>query len=600
MATKHYFPDTAANTLVPRALRALVSANPHLTLSEADRVVANSHNDPATVSIIGGGGSGHEPAWSGFVGEGLLSAVACGDIFASPSTKQVLEAMRLAPSNAGTILLITNYTGDRLHFGLAAERAKAAGISDNIVVLPATDDVSIGRSRSSRVGRRGMPGHIFTMKILSAAAAEKYSFERCVDIGRAVNDQTVSIGSALDHCHVPGRQFHSIAEDSCALGAGIHNEPAQQLLSPFPSVKDLVEKMLKLVCDPADAERAFVTFEKDDVVTLLINNYGGLSVLELGALTDEVQTQLASTWNIKPSRTLTGAFETSLNAPGFSISLVNISAAARQSKTSAEELLNLLDRQTTAVSWPNIIRPTANNEKTNGVAVNGHADENNAADAKSTVKIQADPKLIESSVRSGCESAIAAEPNLTKWDMVMGDGDCGEAVKGLCESLLRNLDNGVAKSGSVLHFLESTIDAVDDMGGTLGAILGILLSAFASSLRANAQENGNVAAGSSSALYAKSLASAVESLKSHTPAREGDRTVMDVLIPFTDSFAKTADFGASVKVAAEKAEATRYLKARFGRATYVGEAAGQELPDPGAWALYEILSGMAKGLGIVA
>ncbi|KAF9869569.1 dihydroxyacetone kinase [Colletotrichum karsti] len=593
-ATKHYFPDTAANTLVPRALRALVSANPHLVLNEAERVVANSQNDASAVSIIGGGGSGHEPAWSGFVGEGLLSAVACGDIFASPSTKQVLEAMRLAPSTAGAILLITNYTGDRLHFGLAAERAKASGLSNNVVVLPATDDVSIGRSRSSRVGRRGMPGHIFTMKILSAAAAEKYSFERCVDIGRAVNDQTVSIGSALDHCHVPGRQFQSLSPDACALGAGIHNEPAQQLLTPFPSVKDLVEKMLKLTCDPTDPERAFVKFEAGDEVTLLINNYGGLSVLELGALTDEVQSQLASTWNIKPCRTLSGTFETSLNAPGFSISLVNISAAARQSSASAAELLNLLDRQTTAVSWPNIIRQAADAKANVSVQSDSKANENMQSD----VHIKVDPALLEKSVRSGCETAIAAEPKLTEWDMVMGDGDCGEAVKGLCESLLRNLDNGVAKSGSVLAFLESTIGAVDDMGGTLGAILGILLSAFSSSLRTNAQADAAAAAAPSAALYAKSLATAVESLKSHTPAREGDRTVMDVLIPFTDSFAQTADFAASVKVAAEKAEATRYLKARFGRATYVGDAAGQELPDPGAWALYEILLGMAKGLGI--
>ena len=162
MSTKHYFPDIAANTLVPRALRALVNANPHLILDDPERVVADSRHDASAVSIISGGGSGHEPAWSGFVGEGLLSAVACGDIFASPSTKQVLAAMRLAPSKEGTILLITNYTGDRLHFGLAAERAKASGLGEKVVILPATDDVSIGRSRSSRVGRRGMPGHIFS------------------------------------------------------------------------------------------------------------------------------------------------------------------------------------------------------------------------------------------------------------------------------------------------------------------------------------------------------------------------------------------------------------------------------------------------------
>lgn len=162
MSAKHYFPSTAANTLVPQALRALVSANPHLLLDEPERVVADAHNDPSNVSIIGGGGSGHEPAWSGFVGNGLLSAAACGDIFASPSTKQVMAAIRYAPSSEGTILLITNYTGDRLHFGLAAEKAKAAGFGDNIAVLAATDDVSIGRSKSSRVGRRGMPGHVFS------------------------------------------------------------------------------------------------------------------------------------------------------------------------------------------------------------------------------------------------------------------------------------------------------------------------------------------------------------------------------------------------------------------------------------------------------
>ena len=161
MSTKHYYPSTAANSLVPKALRALAAANPHLSLDESNRAVVNAHHDPSNVSIIGGGGSGHEPAWSGYVGDGMLSAAACGDIFASPSTKQVLAAMRMAPSTKGFILLITNYTGDRLHFGLAAERAKAEGM-DNVVVLPATDDVSIGRSKSSRLGRRGLAGHVLS------------------------------------------------------------------------------------------------------------------------------------------------------------------------------------------------------------------------------------------------------------------------------------------------------------------------------------------------------------------------------------------------------------------------------------------------------
>lgn len=131
------------------------------------------------------------------------------------------------------------------------------------------------------------------------------------------------------------------------------------------------------------------------------------------------------------------------------------------------------------------------------------------------------------------------------------------------------------------------------MGGTLGAILGILLSAFTSALRNIATSKSSQATAET---FAAALAEATSALKTHTSAREGDRTVMDVLLPFADTFAASKDFRASVAVAKEKAEATRFLKARFGRATYVAEAQGQELPDPGAWALYEWLNGMSTAV----
>ncbi|KAI0020719.1 Dak1 domain-containing protein [Xylariomycetidae sp. FL0641] len=596
MSTKHYFPETAANTLVPRALRALMTQAPHLSLIESEKVVYSDHNDASSVSIISGGGSGHEPAWAELVGEGMLTAAACGDIFASPSTKQILAAIKATPSNEGHILMITNYTGDKLHFGLAAERAKAEGLCKNIVVLPQTDDVSLGRTKASRVGRRGMPGHILGLKIVGAAAQKKYSFDRCVDIGKAVNAQMVSVGSALDHCHVPGRKGHEpIPDGVCVLGAGIHNEPGAQKLSPFPTVDDLINRCLTWLCDPADPERAFVSFENsEDKVVLLINNYGGLSNLELGALTDETIIQLEKRWKIKPVKVIAGMFETSLNAPGFSISLCNISKAAAESSTTADELLDLLNAQTSAPAWPNqttSLTGKAANKKSPSDLVDGHTP---AAERLYEGDIHVDPQLLENVIRSGCKAAIAAEPNLTKWDMVMGDGDCGEAVQGVSEALLRCLDKGVAKRGSVLEFLFSITDSVDDMGGTLGAIFGILLSAFSSALKAKVLSlNGSTPDAST---YAQALADAVRTLKAYTPAREGDRTVMDVLIPFTDAFAESGNFEAAVKKAHEKAEATRYLKARFGRATYVGDGAEQELPDPGAWALYEMVNGMLSGI----
>ncbi|KAF4450349.1 dihydroxyacetone kinase [Fusarium albosuccineum] len=501
--------------------------------------------------------------------------------------------MSLVPSEKGTIFLVTNYTGDRLHFGLAAEKAKAQVATENVIVLPATDDVSIGRSKIGRVGRRGLPGHVFTMKVLCAAAAEKKTLQQCLDIGRAMNDQTVSIGSALDHCHVPGRQHQSIADDVCVLGAGIHNEPGQQLITPFPSVEDLVDKCLKLLCDETDPERGFVHFEAEDKVLLLVNNYGGLSVLELGAIADEVQSQLSARWNIVPCRALCGTFETSLNAPGFSISLCNVSAASKQSGSPVDKILGLLDRPTTAVAWPNPYRLASSAEKSSPVSSRNQISEKTSTSAL----IQVNPEVLKKSVRTACEFAIAAEPKLTEWDMVMGDGDCGEAVKGLAESVINRINANAVSDGSILGFLESLGEAVDDMGGTLGAIFGILLAAFSAALQ-SAVQNQPQGAEAHAELFASALGSAVESLKSHTSAREGDRTVMDVLLPFADEFSRSASLVSAVKVAAEKAEATRFLRPKFGRASYVGEAEGQELPDPGAWALYEITAGLAEGLGL--
>lgn len=182
--------------------------------------------------------------------------------------------------------------------------------------------------------------------------------------------------------------------------------------------------------------------------------------------------------------------------------------------------------------------------------------------------------------------------------MVMGDGDCGEAVSGACTAILELLHNPpeIASSGSILSLLYSIIDAVDDMGGTLGAIFGIFLSSLVTSLRSSSKSTSTITIPSSEILAA-AVHAATTALKKYTGAREGDRTVMDVLLPFSDSFYQSKDFGRAVKVAREKAEATRYLKPKFGRASYVGEGGKeQELPDPGAWALMEILEGLKFGM----
>jgi triose/dihydroxyacetone kinase / FAD-AMP lyase (cyclizing) len=159
MSSKHFF--STPDGMVLNMLNSLVSRNPTMGLDEANRVVYSRTHPPSKVSIISGGGSGHEPAWTGFVGDGMLSAAVCGEIFASPSTKQIMAAVRNVPSDAGIILCITNYTGDMLHFGLAREKGEALGY--NVKVVCMAEDAALGRKKSEKVGRRGLAGNLLGM-----------------------------------------------------------------------------------------------------------------------------------------------------------------------------------------------------------------------------------------------------------------------------------------------------------------------------------------------------------------------------------------------------------------------------------------------------
>jgi len=358
-------------------------------------------------------------------------------------------------------------------------------------------------------------------------------------------------------------------------------------VTPFPSVENLISHLLELLCDQTDPERAFVKFNRDDETILLINNYGGLSNLELGALTQETLDQLETKWITRPTKIYSGCFETSLNGPGFSITLFNITIAASESSTSVSELLGLLNDETRAPSWPNVLANTSTKVSRNEVAAK---DIKKRVPVSAKEEIKVDPILLDAAIRLGCERALAAEPNLTKWDTEMGDGDCGEGVKGACEAIIKLLDNGVAKNGSVFETIYAIIDAVDDMGGTLGAIFAILLAAWATALksyRTNINSDTKVID-----IFAPTLATAVESLKRHTGARNGDRTVMDVLLPFVEVLDTERNLGKAARRAEEAAEGTRDLKPKFGRASYVGNVGEQSSPDPGAWALMEIIKGV--------
>lgn len=423
-----------------------------------------------------------------------------------------------------------------------------------------TDDVALSRQQTSNTGRRGLAANMFVLKLCGSAAEAGYDFEKCMEIGLAVNDNAVTVGSSLDHCHIPGREHHrEIPQDTYVLGMGIHNEPGLHEITPMPSVEDLVRDMLKYCLDPSDKDRAFVEFKPADVVCLLINNFGGMSNFELEALTSVSRKVLEREWKITPKRIYAQCFETSLNAPGWSISLLTLSGIERQTKTTINTLLDLLDMDTKAPAWPRngygeitLVRDKARIEVSD------------AAEAVSQKGPKVNPEILESALRSACDAAIKAEPDITKWDIQMGDGDCGEAVVGMCQNVLKKLDAGVTKEGPFFHILDQIGEAVEEIGGTLGAIISILLASFTTSLRQEYTSNE-----ASFSLDMKSAGraagAAIKNLENYTGARKGGRTVMDSLIPFSETLEQDADLVKAVDAAEQGAKSTSGMKAKFGR-----------------------------------
>lgn len=595
MSKRHLF--NSLDGLVNKGIRGLIAYNPALALDEQNRVVYNTAYDKSTVSIISGGGSGHEPAWSGYVGTNMLAASVAGDIFASPSTKQIVAGIDAVPSDKGTILVVTNYTGDCLHFGLAAEKANAKGHKCRMIICG--DDVSVGKN-GSLVGRRGLAGQVGVLKVMGGASGAGGSLDQVYDLGVAFSQQIVSIAVTLDHCHVPGRAEHAqSAVDELEIGTGPHNEPGYKKLSPIPSPEDLVKTILTYLLDETDPLRGYVSFAEGDETVLLVSNFGGMSYLEMGALVDELLEQLDVHWKISPVRVVSGFLETSLNAPAFSVSVVNVTATARNCAYSADEIKGFFDARTDT-HWESMAgsQATAKRRPRKEQFVQATQAARPAIDDATDLKV--DAARLERMLRTACDRLVAAEPDLTRWDTVMGDGDCGETLKTGALCLLEALDAGVARTGSVGAVLQELEEILESkMGGTLGGILGIffvsLRTALADSLgqASEADKGGDI-----TKLWAAAVRVALDSLSRYTPAKVGDRTVMDTLIPFAEGLAATGTFGGGVDAAVAGAEKTKTLTPKLGRATYVGagQDASHELPpDPGAWGAMVVIKGLQEG-----
>lgn len=252
--------------------------------------------------------------------------------------------------------MVMNYTGDILNFGMGVEKAR--GMGKNVEMVVVADDVGVGREKGGKVGRRGIAGTILVVKICGALAETGASLQETARIGRLAAENVVSVATSLSRTHVPGRPSEDADEElkrlptgMAELGMGIHNEPGcEKIDSELPSV---VKKMLAQLLDPNDKDRAYLRIEKNDPVVMLINNFGGLSNLELGAITTEVHTQLVKEYGLKPLRVVTGVINGSLNGLGFGISIMKLVETGLGSDKS---LLDLIDFPVECIGWPGAIK----------------------------------------------------------------------------------------------------------------------------------------------------------------------------------------------------------------------------------------------------
>lgn len=298
----------------------------------------------------------------------MLDAAVCGAVFASPNALQIEAGLKLVESPQGILIIVKNYTGDKLNFNLAADRFRFSSRTPIRLVMVG-DDVSIGRTRAGPVGRRGLAGTVLVEKIAGAASAAGLGLDEVADVAELVARNMGTIGVGLDSCSMPGQGPKSrLKPDELEIGIGIHNEPGSKRVQPRPSLSALVKEMLRALLNTADAERNYIESSpksEDHHVILLINNLGSLSQLEIAAATGEVVSQLEGDYAIKPSRVYCGTFLSALNAPGFSITLLSLP----KNQPLSAQILEWLDAPTDALGWTSSITTAVWNDDRSTKAV---------------------------------------------------------------------------------------------------------------------------------------------------------------------------------------------------------------------------------------
>ncbi|MEM5469536.1 MAG: dihydroxyacetone kinase subunit DhaK [Sulfitobacter sp.] len=503
------------------------------------RVVVRSDWDKSKVALVSGGGSGHEPAHAGFVGEGMLTAAVCGDVFASPSVDAVLAGILAVTGKAGCVLIVKNYTGDRLNFGLAAARAREMGLRVNMVVVE--DDIAIPDLPKPR----SVAGTLFVHKIAGARAEAGGDLGEVTQAAQRAAINAFSIGMSLTSCTIPGtKREERIPDGQIELGLGIHGESGAQQV-PFLGAKQAISDAVAKL-EPHLTAQPYVA---------LINNLGTTTSLEMSVLTTEL---LNSRIGSKISHVVgPAAMMTALDMHGFSLSLYPLS----------DEDTALLTAYTPLPAWPKIRRFLEPKLLS-------------LPDISAGSQPLPSPHPKNSAlIRACCEALIFAEEDLNALDAKTGDGDTGATVATAAREVINRLDH-LPLADLTQLFPAISRELTQTMGGSSGVLLAIFFSAAG-----EASASGHA--------FSSALKFGLNRIKEVGGAKLGDRTMIDALEPALGAL--DAGLQSAATAARNGASKTATMaRANAGRSTYINATQLKGHVDPGAEAVARVFEHLQR------
>lgn len=502
------------------------------------RVVYRTNWDKSKVALVSGGGAGHEPAHVGFVGEGMLTAAVAGGVFASPSVDAVLAGIMTVTGPAGCLLIVKNYTGDRLNFGLAAERARAFGLKIEMVIVD--DDIALPDLPQAR----GVAGTLFVHKIAGALAAQGSTLEIVADAAREVINGVVSIGMSLDTCTVPGSPKEDRIKPGMAeLGLGIHGEAGVEQVA-FSSAKEAIDRVVKRLSQHIG----------NGPHVALLNNLGATTALEMSVLARELtQSALREQlkWMVGPAPMMT-----SLNMHGFSVSLLPITKLNKAA----------LAASVGPTAWPGF-HPVGS--VTTSLLPDG------LSPIRPTPSLHDDHALF---LTRCCDILIELESELNALDAKSGDGDTGSTLATAARALKDSLDR-LPLADLTQLYRAIGLELSQTMGGSVGVLLAIF---FAATGDASARGNDMIGA----------LKAGLDRVREIGGANPGDRTMIDALLPALDNL--PSGLTSAAKAARKGADNTANItRARAGRASYISADQLLGHNDPGAEAIAQLFEQLA-------